>query len=110
MKALIVIIVVTVTLLNIAEGWVEVYPSYGVEVLPAICEFGHDVPHSNWGVTNGELEPKGTETCAKFCHGTGSDCHGWKTTACTASLKYICQVPCKPNTYKFSPVQIIYAI
>ena len=79
---------------ELSDGWVHVYPSYGVEVLPAICEYGNDVPYTKWGVTDGELEPRGTDTCAKFCVG-GTNCDGWKSTACTASLKYICQAPCE---------------
>ena len=36
----------------------SVYPSYGLETLPTVCQYGQDVTYTNWGVTGNELEPK----------------------------------------------------
>ena len=66
-----------------------------------VCFADRSVAYTNWGITSNELEPKGADECVQICHG-GADCGGgdsgtgsWKTTACTSSLNYICEIPCE---------------
>ena len=51
------------------DGTMYVYPTYGVESLPAICQYGQDVTYTKWGVTGTDLEPKSGSNCVKFCQG-----------------------------------------
>ena len=61
----------------------------------------NSVTYTNWGITSIELEPKASNECVQICYG-GADCGGgdsgigtWKTVACSTSLDYICEIPCK---------------
>ena len=53
------------------------------------------ITYTNWGITSDEFEPRASDECVQMCFG-GSDCGdgSWKTTACSTSLSYICEVPC----------------
>ena len=71
----------------------------------ADCNFSRlkvgTIPFTNWGITSNELEPKTADECVQMCVG-GAECEPgtagfgkWKTVACSSSLDYICEVPCK---------------
>ena len=65
----------------------------------------NSVTYTNWGVTSNELEPKTADECVQMCVG-GTGCEvgdsgfgTWKMVACSTSLNYICEVPCKNKEF-----------
>lgn len=57
------------------------------------------IPFTNWGVTNGEIEPldDNSKQCAKTCIDPNNPiCNGdWRATDCSETLKFVCTVSCK---------------
>ena len=64
----------------------------------AICQYNGGLKYTNWGLTEGQLEPRDeAKKCIKTCYDSDNpDCHGeWRVADCATPLNYICYVGCE---------------